>query len=70
MVPIIAPRFRLTECPSERERGFVEALYARAEAGDWYADSWWRDDRVIITVDVVDPARRWVLQMLRINFDG
>jgi hypothetical protein len=39
MVPVVAPRFGLTECNTEREREFLEALHARAGAGGWYADA-------------------------------
>jgi hypothetical protein len=70
VVKVVAPRFDLDECNSEREREFIELLHSRAEAGGWYADSWPRDDRIIITVDICDPSRNCVLQMLRIDFDG
>jgi hypothetical protein len=70
MVPVVAPRFALTQCNNEREREFIEALHGRAKAGRWYADSWPRADRVIVTVDICDPDRNCVLRMLRIDFTG
>ena len=70
MVKVVAPRFDLDECNNEREREFVALLHLRAETGSWYANSWPRDDRVIITVDITDPTRNCILRMLRVDYDG
>ena len=70
MINVVAPRFDLHECRSECEREFIDLLHSRAEAGAWYADSWPRDDRIIITVDICDPERNGVLRMLRVDYDG
>jgi hypothetical protein len=35
-----AAHFDFAECNRERERGFVEAFHARAEAGGWFGESW------------------------------
>lgn len=73
MVPVVAPRFDLDECESEAERTFVEALHARAEAGDWFADVW-RVRADCITLSVCpsddDPAYNCVLRALRVDFNG
>ena len=73
MVPVAAPRFDLTECLSDAERAFVEALHARAESGGWYADSWrvW-DDRLTLSVCSRGgpPECSCVLRTLRVDFDG
>jgi hypothetical protein len=68
MVPVAAPRFDLRECNTESERIFVEALHARAIAGGWYADSWRRPDRVILSVDRIRGNA--VVRTLRVDFDG
>jgi hypothetical protein len=65
-----APRFDLGECNNEREREFLELLHAHAEAGDWIADSWPRDDRIVLSVCPIDTERRCVLRTLRVDFDG
>lgn len=70
MVPLVAPRFGLVECNNDGEREFVELLHARAEAGGWHADSWLRDDRVIISMDICDTDRGCVLRVLRVDYDG
>ncbi|MBN9524193.1 hypothetical protein J0H58_37730 [bacterium] len=73
MVPVAAPRFELAECNSDEERAFVEALHARAEAGEWYADSWrvWGDRLTLsVTPSDTDPANACGLRTLRIDFDG
>jgi hypothetical protein len=41
-----------------------------AEAGGWFADSWPRDDRIVLSVCVSDPEQRSVLRTLRVDFDG
>lgn len=71
MVPVSAPRFDLDECNSEEERAFIEALHARAEAGDWYADAWVWADRVVVGVCPCDddPKYKCVLRTLRVDFD-
>jgi hypothetical protein len=70
VIPIVAPRFDLTKCNNERERGFIESLHARAEAGDWYADWWPRNDRLMLSVSRVDGVHNLVLRTLRIDFAG
>lgn len=72
MVPVVAPRFDLAGCNTDREREFVEALHARAEAGGWYADAWPRDDRVMMSVCPCDrdSAYNCVLRTLRVDFNG
>jgi hypothetical protein len=72
MVPVNAQRFHLTECNNDGERGFIEALHARAEAGGWYADSWPQDDRIIISVGVSDhtPGYNISLRTLRVDCNG
>jgi len=72
MVRVVAPRFHLTECNTDREREFIEALHARAAAGGWYAGAWPRGDRVILYVCLSDrdPAYNCVLRTLRVDFDG
>lgn len=72
MIPVVAPRFDLFECNSNREREFVEALHARAEAGDWHADWWTHNDRIILSVCVIDadPPYNCLLRTLRVDFDG
>ncbi len=70
MVKVVALRFDLDECNNEREKEFIDLLHARAEAGGWYADSWQRDDRIIIAVDIHDRQRNGVLRMLRVDYDG
>lgn len=68
MVSVVADRFDLTECNSEAERAFIEALHARAEAGGWYADSWPRDDRIVLSVCRI--RSKCVVRTLRVDFDG
>jgi hypothetical protein len=70
MIPVHAPRFFVTECNSEREREFIEGLHARAELGQWYADTWARDDRFVLSISLSDPQMRCVLRDLRVDFDG
>ncbi len=70
MVPVVAPRFDLAVCNSDREREFVEALHDRATSGGWYADSWPRPDRIIVSVCRIDGAQRCVSRTLRVDFDG
>ncbi|QJW93795.1 hypothetical protein [Frigoriglobus tundricola] len=73
MIPVAAPRFDLAECTSEAERGFIEALHARAETGAWVADVWRvRDGRITLSVCPCDndPAYNCVLRTLRVDFDG
>lgn len=65
-----APRFELDECRDPVEREFIATLHARAEVGDWYADSWLAKGKVTLTVDVVDFEENVVLQVLRVDFDG
>jgi hypothetical protein len=67
---VSAPRSALGECNNEREREFVELLHAYAEAGGWFADSWPRDDRIVLSVCPSDPEQRCVLRTLRVDFDG
>lgn len=70
MVPVAAARFGLDECNNVEEREFIELLHSRALAGDWYANSWPREDCIIISVDVCDRRENRVLRTLRIDFDG
>jgi hypothetical protein len=70
VVKVVAPRFDLEECNNDREREFISLLHSRAEAGGWYADAWSRDDRIIITVDIIDPSYNCVLRMLRVDYNG
>jgi hypothetical protein len=70
VVRVNALRFYLDECNTERERDFIELLHARAEAGGWFADSWPREDRIILSVCPCDPEYRCVLRTLRVDFDG
>ena len=65
-----APRFDLVECRSPPEREFINALHARAEAGQWFADSWPVPGKIIVTVDIIDAEANCVLRMLRVDFDG
>src|SRR5262249_49762336 len=65
-----APRFELDECRNEAECEFVESLHSRAEARGWYADAWPRDDRIIVTIDLMDQEYNYILRMLRVDFDG
>jgi hypothetical protein len=68
MVPVAAPRLDIVECNSEAERAFIEALHARAEASGWYADSWSRPDRVVLSLCRI--RRNCVVRTLRVDFDG
>jgi hypothetical protein len=70
VIRVNAPRFDLDECNNEREREFVELLHAHAEAGGWFADSWPREDRLVLSVCLSDPEHRCVLRTLRVDFDG
>ena len=70
MIGVNAPRFDLDECNNERERDFIESLHARAEAGGWFADSWPREDRFMLSVCPSDPQYGCVLRTLRVDFDG
>jgi hypothetical protein len=70
VIGVNAPRFDLDECNNERERDFIELLHARAEAGGWFADSWPREDRFMLSVCPSDPQYRCVLRTLRVDFDG
>lgn len=63
MLSVAAPRFDLVECNTEQEREFIAALHLRAVAGNWYADSWLRTNRLIIAVYPLERT-------LRVDFDG
>lgn len=67
---VAAPRFDLHECNNDSEAEFIELLHRRAEAGQWFADSWLREDRIIVTVGVSDPAYNCILRTLRVDYDG
>ncbi|OJW23535.1 MAG: hypothetical protein BGO49_02795 [Planctomycetales bacterium 71-10] len=69
MIKVDAPRFDLDECKNASEREFIELLHARAEAGGWFADSWPREDRFILSVCPSDPRYNCVLRTLRVDFD-
>ena len=72
MVRVAAPQFDLEECNNEAERAFIEALHARAEVGNWNADAWVWDDRVVVAVSMCDqtPGYNLLLRTLRVDFDG
>lgn len=70
MIKVNAPRFDLDECNNASEREFIELLHARAEDGGWFADSWPREDRFILSVCPSDPEYNCVLRTLRVDFDG
>jgi hypothetical protein len=70
MIPVRAPRFDATECNTELEREFIEALHARAVRGGWYADSWPRADRFLLSVTILDQLAKCVVRTLRVDFDG
>jgi hypothetical protein len=68
MVKVDAPRFDITECRNDLDREFIEALHARSESDGWHADVWPRDDRFLLTIDIV--ADNCVIRMLRVDFFG
>jgi hypothetical protein len=70
VIRVNAPRFDLDECNNERERDFIESLHAHAGAGGWFADSWAREDRLVLSVCPSDPQYNCVLRTLRVDFDG
>ena len=72
MVRVTAPQFDLEECNNETERAFIEALHAQAVVGNWNADAWVWDDRVVVAVSVCDqtPEYNLLLRTLRVDFDG
>lgn len=70
LMQVQAPRFDLDECNTEAEREFIEALHLRAEVRGWYADGRRREDRVIVTIDVLDREFNCSLRTLRVDFNG
>jgi hypothetical protein len=56
--------------PSESK--FVSVLHSRAVTGGWYADADARpaDDRLTLTVEVIDSDAKAVLRVLRVDYTG
>lgn len=65
-----APRFELDECNSDAEREFIESLHSRAIAAGWHAYARQREDRVVVTIELIDREFNCCLCTLRVDFDG